>query len=147
MSKKNKSSSDLEVPLHVRDFFNNLPFSKYLNLNLEEMGKGIAKMSLPYDKNLVGDPSTGVIHGGVVTTLLDSCCGAAVMSYGTPKIPTATIDLRIDYMRPASPGQTLVATARCYRVTTNVVFVRATAHDGVKETPVASATGAFTPTF
>lgn len=147
MNKTEAKSSSSKRLLSVKDFFNKLPFSNFLQLNLDEMGEGMAKMSLPYNIKFVGDPRTGVIHGGVVTTLLDSCCGAAVMGYGQPKVPTATIDLRIDYMRPASPGETLVATAKCYRVTSSVVFVKAIAQDGVKETPVATATGAFTPTF
>ena len=104
-------------------------------------------MTMPYQKKLIGDPKSGVIHGGVVTTLLDSCCGAAVMTAGDPKFPTATIDLRIDYMRPAEPLRLIRAEAKCYRVTTSVVFVRATAQDGTKETPVATATGAFTSPF
>lgn len=139
-----------EVPLPpeaVKKFFMNLPFSKFLGLTLDRLGDGRAVMSMPYQEKFIGDPKTGIIHGGVVTTLLDSCCGAAVMTAGDPKLPTATIDLRIDYMRPAEPKQILVAEARCYRVTTSVVFVRATAHDGVKKIPVATATGAFTSPF
>ena len=139
-----------EIPIpseQVKLFFMNLPFSKYIGLKLERIGNGQAIMTMPYQKKLIGDPKTGVLHGGVITTLLDSCCGAAVMTAGDPKLPTATIDLRIDYMRPAEPKQILVAEAKCYRVTTSVVFVRATAHDGVKKIPVATATGAFTSPF
>ena len=135
------------APETVKQFFMNLPFSKFLGLTLDRLGNGEATMTMPYQKKLIGDPKSGVIHGGVVTTLLDSCCGAAVMTAGDPKFPTATIDLRIDYMRPAEPLRLISAEAKCYRVTTSVVFVRATAQDGTKETPVATATGAFTSPF
>ena len=135
------------APDTVKKFFMNLPFSKFLGLTLDRLGNGEATMTMPYQKKLIGDPKSGVIHGGVVTTLLDSCCGAAVMTAGDPKFPTATIDLRIDYMRPAEPLRLIKAEAKCYRVTTSVVFVSATAQDGTKETPVATATGAFTSPF
>ena len=139
-----------EIPIpseQIKSFFMNLPFSKYLGLKLERLGNGKAVMTIPYHKNLIGDPKTGILHGGVITTLLDSCCGAAVMTAGTPKTSTATIDLRLDYMRPAEPKSIITAEAMCYRVTNSVIFVRANAHDGTKETPIATATGAFTSPF
>ena len=74
-----------EIPIpseQVKLFFMNLPFSKYIGLKLERIGNGQAVMTMPYQKNLIGDPKTGVLHGGVITTLLDSCCGAAVMTAG-----------------------------------------------------------------
>ena len=139
-----------EIPIpseQSKTFFMNLPFSKYLGLKLERRGNGKAVMTIPYHKNLIGDPKTGILHGGVITTLLDSCCGAAVMTAGNPKTSTATIDLRLDYMRPAEPKSIITAEAMCYRVTNSVIFVRANAHDGTKETPIATATGAFTSPF
>ena len=139
-----------DVPLGpetVKKFFMNLPFSKFLGLTLDRLGDGKAVMSMPYQQKLIGNPKTGVIHGGVVTTLLDTCCGAAVMTAGHPKFSTATIDLRIDYMRSAEPQHEIIAEAMCYRVTNSVVFARATALDGTQETPVATATGAFTSPF
>lgn len=125
-------------------FIEALPHAKALSLKVTEIGQGVAGIVMPYDEKLVGDPETGVIHGGAVSALMDTCCGAAVMCHPSEPGGTATIDLRIDYMRPAKAGQAVTATATCYHVTRSVAFVRATACDEDTDRPVATATGTFT---
>ncbi len=128
----------------VEDFFAALPHAAALGLVVEKMENGEAVISMPWAAKLVGDPATGVVHGGSVSALMDTCCGGAVMSHQQAGGATATLGLRIDYMRPATPGQTIRAEATCHHVTRTVAFVRAVAVDDDTARPVATATGTFT---
>ncbi|WP_417726620.1 PaaI family thioesterase [Roseovarius sp.] len=128
----------------ARQFMEAIPHSLALGMRLTNVGEGTADIEMDYDPRFVGDPETGVIHGGAVSALMDTCCGAAAMSHPASPGGTATIDLRIDYMRPATPGQMIRAHAECYHITRSVAFVRARAMDEDDARPVATATGTFT---
>ncbi|NNJ69175.1 MAG: PaaI family thioesterase [Boseongicola sp.] len=136
-------SDDIRAQV-ARQFIESIPHARALGMSFVEIGDGVAELSMPYDERLIGDPATGVVHGGAISTLMDTCSGAAVMAHPANPGSTATLDLRIDYMRAATPGQALVARAECYHVTRTVAFVRAVAMDDDRSNPVATATGAFT---
>ena len=103
----------------------------------------VAKVKAPYRADLVGDPATGVIAGGVVTTLLDHTCGLAIKAADSAYAASATLDLRIDYMRPAQPRRDILARAHCYKLTHTIAFLRAVAYEVDPDDPVATAQGVF----
>ena len=128
----------------AKQFIEAIPHSRALGMTLTNIADGTATITMPYAVHLIGDPRTKVIAGGAVSALMDTCCGAAVMAHPANPGGTATIDLRIDYMRPATPGLDVTTEATCYHVTRSVAFVRAVTWDETRDNPVATATGAFT---
>ena len=112
-------------------------------LALDRAGPGEAWTSLTYRPVFVGDTETGVLHGGVVTAMLDETCGMAVQLALDSTRAIATLDLRIDYQKPATPGLDIRAHSVCYRVTRSIAFVRATAYQETEDEPVATATACF----
>lgn len=128
----------------ARDFMMvRVPHSRALGQRLTACAEGHASGEQPYDLRLVGNPETGEIAGGVVTTLLDSVCGMAVLSKLRVLQRIATVDLRVDYLRPTQAERTLYCVADCFRVTHHIAFVRATVHDGAPDNPLATAVGTF----
>src|SRR5260370_10842934 len=100
-------------------------------------------MRLDWPEGLAGNPEAGVLAGGPVTPLLDGCCGMSVATLLKEPKPFATLDLRIDYVKPATPGQAVIAEAECYRITHSVAFTRAFAHHSDAQHPIAAAAGTF----
>lgn len=101
------------------------------------------RLRAPWREDLVGDPDTGVLSGGLVTTLLDHVGGLAVWIALKRFEPIATLDLRVDYMRAAGARRDLIAEARCYHLTRSVAFVRAWAFEDSPDDPVAAAQSAY----
>lgn len=124
------------------------PFAKALGFEFLDEENGSLTIRVPYASHLVGDPDTGVIHGGVITAMLDNACGRAVhiarvRADRNDEGAIATLDLRIDYMAPAEPERDLYARANCYRLTHNVAFVRAAAYTDSEDDPVATCVASF----
>jgi len=119
------------------------PQARALGIALTRVEPPRAWGRVGYRPDLVGDPDSGVIAGGVITTLLDQICGVAAVSAMNSASPVATIDIRIDYMRPAQPGRDIIAEAECYKLGKSVAFVRATAYEDSSDNPIAHAAAAF----
>src|SRR6202012_5268816 len=120
------------------------PQAAALGMRFVSVAPARGSLSVPWREDLVGDPDTGVIAGGVVTTLLDHTCGLAMAAAaGTEPFSTAPLDLRIDYMSPAAERAAGTCEAHCYKLTRSVGFVRAEAWDVDRGDLVATAQAAF----
>ena len=126
-----------------RRFFDSIPHSRRIGLRATDVGHGTFSARVGYRDELVGNPYQGYLHGGVLTTLIDQTSGAAAFFSLSPPEFVATLDLRIDHLRPAAPGQAIHARAECYHLTRHVAFVRCSAHDGNPDDPVATSISAF----
>ena len=128
----------------IEDIAQFAPHNRALGIRFVSIAERRVTLALPYDAKLVGNPLTGVLHGGAITALLDAACGMAVWVKIAEPIPIATLDLRIDYLRPATPNKEVHGCAECFRVTQNVAFVRCEAfHAGGEGDLVAVANGTF----
>lgn len=126
-----------------RLFVDRVPHNAAIGMVMEAFGGGRAVSRLPYRADLVGHPATNVLHGGAVTSVIDATCGASVFAAMRSPTPIATLDLRIDYLRPSTPGRAVTCEAHCDKITRNVAFAHARAHDGDPDDPVATAAATF----
>ena len=125
-------------------FSRGVPHNAALGIVLEDYEPtGQALIRLPYAPKLVGNPQTGVVHGGAITSLMDATCGAAVFLGMDPPRPIATLDLRIDYLKPAPAGRDILCRGTVTKITRHVAFVGATAFVDDETDAVATARGTF----
>jgi len=106
-------------------------------------GADWAELALDYREDLIGDEASGVLASGPIIALMDMATSIAVWIRRGAFRPQATLDLRVDYLRTAIPGRTVVGRGECYRLTRRVAFVRGQAHDGDSADPIAHVAGTF----
>ena len=116
---------------------------KALGLEYRGSGPDWMELALPWREELVGVPETGVLASGVIVSLLDTAGGASVWMKLGRFVPIVTLDLRIDYMRPAVKGETVIARCECVKMTRQIAFVRGVAHGGDPDRPIAHCAATF----
>ncbi|WP_434778266.1 PaaI family thioesterase [Neisseria sp. Ec49-e6-T10] len=125
-------------------YLNTLPHNQALGLKFEYAHGRKQVLSVAWREDLVGNPKTGVIHGGVITALVDVAGGASVAAHLDDFELLVTLDLRIDYLHPATPQEKIYAQSECYKLTDQVAFVRTTCfHQDREEDPIAFAMATY----
>lgn len=101
---------------------NQIPYNKHLGIIVEELREGYARLKLPYRDEFVGDRRRPALHGGLIATLIDVCGGTATWTYFSKDDGIATLDIRVDYLRPG-PDEDLIAESLVLRVGNRVAVV------------------------
>ena len=114
-----------------------------LGLEFRDAGENWTELALPWREELVGVPETGVLASGAIVSLIDTASGASVWMALGRFTPIVTLDLRIDYMRPAVKGETVLARCECVKLTRQIGFVRGVAHGGEPDRPIAHSAATF----
>lgn len=114
-----------------------------LGLRYVAHGEDWAELALDYKPELAVDVASGLLASGPIISLIDTACGTSIIARLNRIVAMATLDLRVDYVRAAPPGKSLIARATCYRLARNVAFVRCAAHDGDPDDPVAHSLATF----
>jgi uncharacterized protein (TIGR00369 family) len=133
-------------PLLFTKFARKVGHGGALGILYEAHGPDWVELALDYQEKLVGVPETGVIASGPIISLMDMATSMAIWVKLGRFRPQATLDMRVDYLRPATPGRRIYGRGECYRVTKSIAFVRGLAHDGDLADPVAHVTGTFIST-
>ena len=126
-----------------RKFVAQTPHMREIGLRITAMDSARGSMTMPSRPEWVGDPVRGLLHPGALTVLADSACGLAVGAALTQRVPYATLDLRMDYLRAAGTGQDLQCDAHCYRLTRSIAFVRGEVWQAQQDQPIAVAQASF----
>lgn len=108
-----------------------------------DAGDAWVELALPYADALIGDPDSKVLASGPIIALMDMATSVAVWAKRGKFAPQATLDLRVDYLRPAVPGLTVIGRGECLKITRSIAFVRGIAYDATPDDPLAHVAGTF----
>ena len=138
--------SEAQAGFDARRFFElarTVGHGRALGLDFRDSGSNWAELALPWREELVGVPETGVLASGAIVSLIDTTSGTAVWVTLDRFTPIVTVDLRLDYLRPAAKGETIIARCECVKLTRRIAFVRGVAHGGDEARPIALSAATF----
>lgn len=115
----------------------------WLGMRYDDHGDDWVQLELPWREDLIGDPRSNVLASGPIISLMDMASGMSIWQTTEVFTPVVTLDLRVDYQRPARERASVFGRVECYQTTRSAAFVRGVAHDGDRNDPVAHVAGVF----
>ena len=107
------------------------PFSAHIGAVMEELREGYARLSIVLETRHTNP--NGVMHGGVITTMMDSALGAAIGALRgeeASRSPHATVEMNASFLAGARPGDRIVVEGRVLRLGKTIAFGEAEARRG-----------------
>jgi len=107
-----------------------VPFNRYLGMRLTEIDVGHAVIEIPFREEFIGDVPKKIVHGGVISALIDVAGGATAFTMlDFPReISLNTVDMRVDYIRMGR-GESFRATGSVLRKGNRICVTRVEVHN------------------
>jgi len=117
MSQKPENDGiDEKLFQHIVEINRQTPFHRFLNMNVTYLGKGVAKLKMKVKKEYTNP--AGVAHGGIAFSVVDTAMGMAARTLGRE---VTTIEMNINYLRPATAGDVIVAEGRVVKAGRQII--------------------------
>ncbi|MFH2010237.1 MAG: hotdog fold thioesterase [bacterium] len=124
-------------------FEQKIPFNRFLGVTVRQFDSGLVQLELPARDEFIGNPMLPALHGGVISSLLDTAGGGAVWSQVGNGEAVSTVDLRVDFLRPGRQLP-LVGQGKVVRLGNKVGVTELRAfHPGAQDKPVAAGMGVY----
>ena len=130
-------------PARFFDVARRVGHGRALGMEFSSAGENWAQLGLPWREELVGVPEGGILATGAIVSLIDTASGISVWTALGKFQPLVTLNLRLDYLRPAVRGETVFARCECSKLTRRIAFTRGIAHGGDPDRPIAYSSGTF----
>lgn len=139
-------SEDKDIVSLIHEIFTEkVPFNEWLGLKIESISPNLVKTSFEMRHDLLGNSKRSMLHGGIVSSVLDATGGLAVFISILEKMQVktleetkrvarsfSTIDLRVDFLRPGI-GKRFAVSAYPLRTGKKVVVTRSELHNEEKD--------------
>ncbi|MFY8327704.1 thioesterase family protein [Pseudoalteromonas sp. ZZD1] len=122
-------------------FVEKMPFNQFLQISVKSLDSEQAQITFPWQDVFIGNPTQKILHGGVISAVLDNVGGMLaaasiidkleeidVLSIQKKLATLGTIDLRTDYLRPGK-GLEFTASAKLIRSGNKVCVCRMELHN------------------
>ena len=127
----------------VREMIDAMGHAIWLGMRYHDSGPDWVELAIPWKRELTASAESGILASGPIISLMDNATGMAIWRKRGVLLPQVTVDLRVDYMRAARPGRTVIGRGECYKLTRSIAFIRGIAYDESPEDPVAHVAGSF----
>lgn len=143
------ADSDLSPERHARLvewFERGIAFNRAMGLRVDALSRGACVLRIPWRDDFVGDEQRAALHGGVTSMIADTAGGCACFTMlDRDSDRVATVDLRVDYLRPGSACD-VVCRARIVRMGNRVAVARMEVFSGALRPdadPIATGQGVY----
>ncbi len=122
----------------ILDQFPTPPCATLLSLDIVEADRENGRVTIAFTARPEFCNASGNVQGGFLAAMLDDCMGPAILIATNAEAFPSTIDLNVQFLAPAKPGQ-LIGKGRVLKIGKTIGFVEADLEDA-NGNPIARAT-------